>query len=174
MLADVCDDLKARRGCGEGTRHEIFMKKHCKKTCGLCDMLVMVTGGGGPNAGRREALDSVELLNMDGTWICPMPTLPYGRSDHTQSGAVICGGSGKYGVMANCTTLSSEWEKTHTLAGSWPRLPDRQMHSFWASPRGIMLIGGGHISDMSNSDTTEILTKDGDTIPGFSLDYSTM
>ena len=37
-MADVCDDLKARRGCGSGSRHEIFMKKHCKKTCGFCGM----------------------------------------------------------------------------------------------------------------------------------------
>ena len=42
MLADVCADLKTRRGCAAGSRHEVFMKKHCKKTCGLCGMIINV------------------------------------------------------------------------------------------------------------------------------------
>ena len=42
MLADVCADLKTRRGCAAGSRHEVFMKKNCKKTCGLCGIIINI------------------------------------------------------------------------------------------------------------------------------------
>ena len=170
ILTGVCADLKSRGGCRAGSQHEKFMKEHCKKTCRLCDMMVIVTGG---KTGNWDSLDSVELLNMNGSRSCSLPPLPKRSSMVSQSGLVACGVTVKYpkpfdGDYRSCYTLSSDWEKTHTLAKY------RGGHSAWASPRGIMLIGGGHVSDMSNSDTTEILTKDGDTIPGFPLDYSTM
>ena len=38
MASGVCTDLKNRRGCGPGSQHEKFMKKNCRKTCGLCGM----------------------------------------------------------------------------------------------------------------------------------------
>ena len=118
----------------------------------------MVSGG----YGSRGKLNSVELLNMDGTWNCPMPPLPEPRSAHTQSGPVICGG---YVDKKSCVTFFSgddNWVKTHNLS------KDRRYHSAWASPRGVMLMGGRWAEK-----TTEILTEDGDTKPGLNLDYYT-
>ena len=120
----------------------------------------MVSGGKG-NGG--VVLDSVELLNMDGTWNCPMPTLPQPRYGHTQTGPVTCGGK-EEPARTSCLTFTSggsDWVKTHNLTGK-----GRWEHSSWASPRGVMLMGG-----YSSGTTTDILTEDGDTIPGFTLDY---
>ena len=158
----MCSDQKTLHGCGPGSKHEKFMKKHCRKTCGLCPMLVLVTGGRG-ESGR---LDSVELLNMDGTWNCPMPTMPEPRMGHTQTGPVACGGSGT-AVRSSCVTFFSggdDWVKTHNLT------QDRRYHSAWASPRGVMLMGG---FDHSSKTTTNILTENRDTIPSFTLDHET-
>ena len=152
--------MKNQYGCGSGSRHENIMKEHCRKTCGLCDMLVMVTGGKG--LGERS-LDSVELLNINGSRSCSLPSLPKPRSGHSQSGSVVCGGWRK-GIRTSCVTLSSEWKKTHNLAEK------RVYHSAWSSPRGIMLLGGDYVKART---TTEILTENGDTIPGFTLDYET-
>ena len=157
ILADVCAELKNRHGCGAGTKHEKFMKKHCRKTCGLCNMLVLVTGG----EGEGGILDSTELLNMDGTWNCPMPAMPKPRRGHTQTGLVTCGGAND-GQKSCITFISGDvnWKKTHTLAKG------RDGHSAWDSPQGIVLIGGWY-SDVRT--TTEILLKNGDTKPGFNL-----
>ena len=125
----------------------------------------MVSGG----KGKEGKLDSVELLNMNGTGICSMPPLPEARYDHSQTGPVICGGEAWKSSLA-CITFSTDWKKTHTLAG--PKgMGDRKEHVAWASPRGVMLIGG---SDPDSERTSEILTEDGHTTPGFTLDYRTM
>ena len=154
----VCSDQKTLHGCGPGSQREKFMKKHCRKTCGLCPMLVLVTGG----QGEGGDLNSTELLNMDGTWNCPMPPLPEPRRAHTQTGPVVCGG---YGGEKSCITFISgdvNWKKTHTLAKD-----GRRMHTAWDSPQGIVLIGG------EDRSTSEILLESGDTSPGFNLDYIT-
>ena len=122
---------------------------------------MLVTGGRGRG---REVLDSVELLNMDGTLNCPMPSMPEPRFAHTQSGRIICGGENS-AARKSCVTFingSVNWEKTHTLAKT------RYRHSAWASPQGVILIGGADGSD-GKGKTTEILTEDGDTKPGFTL-----
>ena len=132
-------------------------------------MLVMVTGG----KGRGGNLDSVELLNMDGSWNCPMPPLPEPRMGHTQTGLVTCGASmreragGYSAATKSCVTFASgnvNWEKTHTLAQC-----GRGDHSAWASPQGVMMLGG----EGRALKTSEILLENGDTKPGFSLDYKT-
>ena len=108
-------------------------------------------------------MESVELLNLDGTMNCPMPTMPEPRYGHTQSGRIICGGENSAVVRKSCVTFingSVNWEKTHTLA------KDRWRHSAWASPQGVILLGGWGDRD---GKTTEILTEDGDTKPGFAL-----
>ena len=134
----------------------------------------MVTGGQGDWASGRLA--SVELLDMNGTWICPMPTMPKPRTDHTQTGPVICGGSGYFGSDArkSCITFfngGDDWVKTHNLT------QNRQYHSAWASHQGVMLMGGYGRNSIESErifgTTSEILTGDGDTIPGFTLDYRT-
>ena len=132
----------------------------------------MVSGG----TGQGGRLDSVELLNMNGSWICPMPKMPQPRSAHTQSGPIACGGyksgSRRQEVRQTCDTFFSggeDWVRTHTLA------QERYSHSAWASPRGLMLLGGvAHSNEIiENERTTEILTEDGETTPGFTLNYWT-
>ena len=101
---------------------------------------------------------------MDGTWNCPMPAMPELRRGHTQTGRIACGGSDP-AARKSCITFfngGDDWVKTHNLTKK------RQLHGAWASPRGVMLMGG-----YSSGTTTDILTEDGDTIPGFSLIYNT-
>ena len=125
----------------------------------------MVTGGRGQ---RGVGLDSVELLNMDGTWICSMPPLPNARIQHSQTGTIVCGGRGSARVpeaSKSCVTFSSDgddwnWMLSHNLTKR------RRNHGAWASPLGVMLIG----TDNLMAESTEILTEDGDTIPGFTMD----
>ena len=141
-------------------------------------MVVIVSGGigEGENGYAWKYLDSVELLKTDGTWICSMPTMPEPRYGHSQTGPVACSGLSpqitgvrvpkeikrrREAISKSCITLSTEWEKTYNLSKV------RRDHSAWASPKGVMLMGG--VRDK----TTEILTENGDTIPGFSLDYET-
>ena len=105
---------------------------------------------------------SVELLNMDGSFVCKMHSLPEGRQDHTQNGLITCGGwTGEN--AKNCLTFSigmEEWKISHTLT------EERYRHSSWASPDGVVLLGGDE-----NKNTTEILTNSGDTTTGFKLKY---
>ena len=126
--------------------------------CTFHILVVLVTGGG---IYGGKYLDSVELLNMDGTWNCPMPAMPKPRRGHTQTGLVTCGGAND-GQKSCITFISGDvnWKKTHTLAKG------RDGHSAWDSPQGIVLIGGWY-SDVRT--TTEILLKNGDTKPGFNL-----
>ena len=84
----------------------------------------------------------------------------------SQTGLTACGGWGDDAAKTTCHTLSStgSWELSHNLA------QDRQTHSAWASPQGIVLIGG---EDSGAKRTSEILLENGDTKPGFNLDYDT-
>ena len=164
LAPGVCSDQKTLHGCGPGSQHEKFMKKHCRKTCGLCPMLVLVTGGLGRGKISGRGMDSTELLNMDGTWNCPMPPLPEHRQSHTQTGPIVCGG---YPRRSCISFISGDvnWKKTHTLA------EERRGHSAWDSPQGIRLLGGWNSGAYT---TSEILLENGGTKTGFNLDYDTM
>ena len=119
--------------------------------------MILVTGA---TSGGK----SVELLYTNGSRICNLPDLPYDRYLHSQTGLTLCGGRHDP-ESTNCQTLSStgSWEETHTLSMR------RASHCAWNSPQGIILIGGWHTG---NGDTTEILLENGDTNPGFNLDYA--
>ena len=110
-------------------------------------------------SGGKRAEDSVELLNTDGTWNCPLPSLPSVMGGHSQSGLVACGAK-------SCVTLSKDWKESHNLTY------ERIHHSSWASPRGFILLGGEGWKGLSAMKTSEILTEDGDTTPGFKLGYN--
>ena len=72
-------------------------------------------------------------------------------------------GNRKQEVRQTCDTFFSggeDWVRTHTLS------EERWNHGAWASPRGLMLMGSNH---NNYEKTTEILTDDGKTTPGFSL-----
>ena len=130
----------------------------------------MVTGG-------YPDCETVELVGTDGKRICTLPKLPECRTSHTQNGLVVCAGwcdgetceeySRKKYVMKSCVTFKEEdgeWHQTHTLKHS------RRMHESWASPKGVMLLGTTAYSTYSEIlKSTEILTNNGDTKPGFKL-----
>ena len=110
---------------------------------------------------------SVELLDTNGTQLCNLPSLPSTRRGHSQTVLTSCGGEdSEYASYTSCLTLNSgSWEDSHSLA------QEREGHSAWSSPQGIMILGG---EDSNSRTTTEILTENGDTTPGFNLDYRTM
>ena len=147
--------------------------QYCLETQAAHISVVIVSGGEGGK-------DSVELLNTDGTWNCPLPPMPSKRKDHSQSGLVACGGVSQFhaedsvkisnSTTTSCVTLSSDWKKSHNLT------EERTKHSAWASPRGIILIGGSEFEKGKGvaKETTEILTEDGATTPGFSLGYNSV
>ena len=116
--------------------------------------------------GESGVLNTTELLNMDGTWNCPMPSMPEPRFGHTQTGPVVCGGDG--GAKSCITFISGDvnWEETHTLANN-----GRNWHSAWDSPQGTILLGGWGRNKAWT--TSEILMESGDTRTGFSLNYDT-
>ena len=124
--------------------------------------VILVSGGfSGSSVGR-----SVELLHTNGSRICSLPDLPYSRRYHSQTGVTACGGVND-ASWSTCHTISSNgsWEVSHNLAQA------RGGHSAWASPLGTILIGAQQHS--SGRTTTEILMENGDTVPGFNLDYDT-
>ena len=121
--------------------------------------VILVTGGdGGAVHGGRSA----ELLHTNGSHLCSLPDLPFRREMHSQTGVTMCGG---HYTRTHCHTLSSSgsWEETHSLSR------ERKHHSAWASPQGIILLGGSEW-DSDVGTTSEILLESGDTTPGFNLD----
>ena len=125
--------------------------------------VILVTGG-------ISSTRSVELFHTNGTRICSLPDLPSTKYGHSQSSLTCCGGGGS-SVSTSCLTfISGSWEESHSLSR---RRGSGQ--SAWASPQGIMLLGGGICSrNHCNAGTsTEILLENGYTTPGFDLDYKT-
>ena len=111
----------------------------------------MVTGG-------EKDGTSVQLLSINGTRLCALPNLP-GNSlyYHSQSGPLVCGGNSMSQI---CVTFSSgTWQQTHYLGQR------REAHTAWASPRGVLLMGGRY-----SKTTTELLNDDGSTTASFNLD----
>ena len=129
----------------------------------MTNISVIIVSGGDGDAGART---SVELLHTNGSRLCSLPDLPYNRSSHSQTGLTACGGSGSSTANTTCHTLTNigSWEQSNNLAQG------RRAHSAWASPQGLMLLGG---VGSSAHTTSEILLESGDTSPGFSLDYWT-
>ena len=116
----------------------------------------MLVSGGHPDE------KSVELLSIKGTRLCLLPSLSAERTSHSQTGLVTCGGYGA--ASLSCVTFSAGrygWKKTHTLTHK------RRGHTAWASPQGVLLMGGG--TRWSSRTTTELLTDNGDTTPSFNM-----
>ena len=119
----------------------------------------MVTG---PGPRVRGALSSsAELLHLNGSRMCSLPNLPEYRNGHTQTGLLTCGGGGE--AKKSCITFTGgEWKKRHTLMGK----KGRYEHEAWASPQGVLLMGGYY-----SMDTTELLKPDGTTESSFKLKH---
>ena len=123
---------------------------------------MLVTGGLGATPSVRM---SVELLSSNGTRLCSLPDLPGQRFYHSQSGLLTCGGGYSNSESKSCVTFDGgRWKKSHTLGQS------RYGHAAWASPQGVLLIGGDDGKGSKKSmKTTELLTDDGSTKPSFTL-----
>ena len=104
----------------------------------------MITGSGG-HPGDRKA--SVEILSADGTPLCSLPDLPYETWGHTQHGLTTCGGSSGE-IRRLCytfDTITGTWNVSHNL------IKERKYHTYWETPKGIVLLGG------SGENSTELL-----------------
>ena len=133
-----------------------FICKNHKSSDDHLYSAIVTTGGVG-------AWRSFEVLRENGSYWCSLPDLPDDRLDHSQSGLMSCGGGDD--TMTSCVTFSDGlWLVSHQLQNY------RKGHSSWMSQHGVMLLGGVY-SESQN--TTEILTSDGGSIPGFTLKYST-
>jgi len=84
----------------------------------------------------------------------PLPSIPGSpRVWHTLTGNVLCGGVYR-GTSSSCLELTETGEgwKPYSTVLTKPRLA----HSNWASPEGIVLLGGYY-----SGDTTELVTSGG-------------
>ena len=119
-------------------------------------------------AGATEGAEmSVEVLHSDGTPWCSLPGLPEEIAYHTQTGLLACGGMYMYSF---CFKFSGgKWKRSHMLKKG------RDYHSSWASPLGIVLMGGGMgEEEESRAQTTELLDDTtGDSVMTFPLKYDT-
>ena len=109
----------------------------------------MVSGG----KGDGTDLASVELLYTNGSSLCSLPDLPKPRHEHTQNGPMMCGGANYHSDVKNtCVKFCGGfWNETHSSLQE-----DRSGHGSWASPGGLMLIGGHGFKE-----TSEVLSDDG-------------
>jgi len=109
--------------------------------------------------------------------------MPVARHHHSLDEKTVCGGTHEgtevpdEGIPADqdivtpatqptsCLTLTDDgtWETTTTLL-----LEQRWWHSSWASPSGLILMGGG-----KSKNTTEKINEDGTSSYSFPLEYNT-
>ena len=122
-----------------------------------------MTGGEPSSLVGRE----VEVLRSDGSHWCRLPPLPAARFAHTQTGLVTCG-SGEYHhqeAQTSCISFTGgTWTPSHHLVQPRCRAQPLQStipcidrhrwhHTSWASPAGVVLLGG-----YASEDTTELLS----------------
>ena len=108
-------------------------------------------------------LSSVEVYVPSINTSCSLPSLPVGRSGHSQDGLLQCGGLGNSRQCHTFHSDSGEWRvKTHNLS------EERYGHSSWQREDGTLLLMGGYWS----TTTTEIVSDSSAvSTPGFSLKY---
>ena len=129
--------------------------------------MILVSGGNTGIEFGPDMFAPTELVDTTGSLLrCDFANLPFSRYGHTQTGLTACGGQcGDRDCETSCHKLFGVpgdwwWTKSHTWASR------RVGHSAWASPQGIVLIGG-----RDSGSTSETLLENGDTKPGFSLEY---
>ena len=124
--------------------------------------MILITGGWD----SYTDLTSVEVFSPSGARLpCSVAPLPASRQDHTQDGAVACGGwDGNTATYTSCVTLTGEgWQESHQLQEK------RDDHSSWRSPAGLLLMGGAY-----SYTSTEILSAtDSSSTSSFTLEYDT-
>ena len=98
----------------------------------------------------------VELLSNNGSWLCYLPNMVGKRGNYLSlTGSLICGGYHFHTTLNTCINFSGgRWQQTHILKQK------RHGHTAWASPRGVLLMGGSG----TGTDTT-IEFVNGTTVP---------
>ena len=137
-----------------------MFSKYLLKKFYYANLVVMVTGGQGVTDSVKT---SVELLSSNGTRLCSLPNLPEKKWQHSQTGVLACGGGsrGSGSAYKSCFKFTdSRWKKSHTMGTS------RYGHTGWASPQGVLLIGG---TDTQSQTSAELLTDNGGATPSFTL-----
>ena len=126
---------------------------------------ILVTGGNGAPPGNSLISEwhswTAELLHEDGSPWCSLPKLPDTRFYHTQSGLELCGG---LNGPSTCLKFSQgSWITSHNLQHP------RYWQSSWASPSGVVLMGGRTFTGSAyvNYNHTELLSEDDDTTSTF-------
>ena len=114
-----------------------------KQTAGI-GMAILITGG------WMES--SAEVFLPWNNTLCQLPPLPGWRSNHVQSGSMLCAGYGS----RSCLKWSVE-------QGGWVTLPitlseTRDAPSSWANSDGLVVMGGW--SDIARV-TSDIVSSDG-------------
>merc|ERR1719295_461938 len=119
--------------------------------------VALIISGGEP---QDSAGNSVEVFVPSTGQHCQLPDLPGAWRDvHTMEEMTVCGG---VDTERSCLTLiDGTWQTTTTL------LEERFHHSSWASPSGVILLGGSY----SSSRTSERIQEDGTSVSGFPLEY---
>ena len=126
----------------------------------------MITGG---RTGSNQTITNlVQILDENGTFICNLPSLPESRSGHSQNGLVLCGGGNFSYSISTCLTFEDgSWIESYNL------IDPRYLHSSLTSPIGVMLLGGKFINNFNSSTTSELLSKDGQSVFSFDMHYKT-
>ena len=105
--------------------------------------------------------NSVEVFVPSTGHHCLLPDTQWQHRQHSMEKNVICGGH--HPAWKYCLTLTNgTWEFTTTL------LEQRFRHSSWASPSGMILLGG-----LFSRRTTEKIGEDGTSSYSFELKYNT-
>jgi len=162
----VCRGLKAefseffisRSDSDSATRHSLPVCLLRRKT----QSQGLIISGGSPFDSVGQ---SVEVYVPSTGQHCELPDLPASRYDHTMEDRTICGGGySNSDTLTSCLSLTDEgtWNKTATL------LEGRYDHSSWASPSGLILLGGG-----GSIRTSEKIGEDGTSRNSFKLNYTT-
>ena len=133
------------------------------------------------SGGEGSVGNSMEVFVPSTGHHCLLPDTQWQHRQHSMEKNVICGGH--HPAWIYCQTLTNgTWEFTTTLLEKrfYIRIINnvtcfvyyfliiiRFRHSSWASPSGLILLGGGF------SNTTEIIGEDGTSSYSFDLRYKT-
>lgn len=131
---------------------------------GTCGMII--SGGTGaeifvPSTGQKCRLPNIPIKGN----ITAENIIKASRWHHSQEGKMLCGGA-LPSTMINCLTLTNgTWVETTKLRDN------RTYHSSWASPSGIILLGG--VAGGKRLRTTEKIQEGGTSVTSFPLEYDT-
>merc|ERR1711988_1430978 len=126
----------------------------------------LIISGGRPD---DSVGNSVEAYIPSTGQHCQLPDLPGDpRLYHTMEEMTVCGGSFISTTKYCLTLIDGTWQTTTTLLNS------RFHHSSWASPSGVILLGGSYsysYRQPRDRDTSERIQEDGTSVSGFPLEY---